>query len=299
MHILTVDQFTRKDVEDFCQRADALRRSSKSLIAGKNKILTNLFYEASTRTSSSFQAAMYKLGGNVVSINDVNYSSVSKGENLEDTIRTMACYSDVIVLRHPEIGAAQRASLVSSVPIINAGDGAGEHPTQALLDFYTIWREQESVEGITVTLIGDLKHGRTVHSLSKLLRMWDVKFNFISPPSFTMPDEYVKAGDYQSTNLSDVIKDTDVLYVTRVQKERIVPVLGLAIPVDIGSDMSYGVGLDDMAVAKNTMSLMHPLPRNEEIPAVIDDDPRAAYFRQMENGLWMRTALLEKVLTQV
>lgn len=293
MHILSVDQFTRKDVEAFCHRAEALRRSSKSNTAGRNKILTNLFYESSTRTSSSFQAAMYKLGGNVVSINDVNYSSVSKGENLEDTIRTMACYSDVIVLRHPEIGAAKRAAEVSSVPVINAGDGAGEHPTQALLDFYTIWREQESLEGITVTLMGDLKHGRTVHSLSKLLRAWDVKLKFVSPPELGMPSEYLRPGDEEVFDLNEVLKNTDVLYVTRVQKERFlmaeVPILPL----------SYEVTADHMKRAKDTMTLMHPLPRNEEIPASIDADPRAAYFRQMENGLWMRTALLEKVLTQV
>lgn len=293
MHILSVDQFTRQDVEEFCRRADVLRRSPKTNRAGQGKLLANLFYEASTRTSSSFHAAMHKLSGNVLPINDVNYSSVSKGENLEDTIRTLACYSDVIVLRHPEIGAAKRAAQVSTVPIINAGDGAGEHPTQALLDFYTIWREQESLEGLTVTLMGDLKHGRTVHSLSKLLRLWDVKLNFVSPPELGMPNEYTLPGDGQVFDLNEVIRTTDVLYVTRVQKERFVmseiPILNL----------SYELTLDHMARAKETMTLMHPLPRNEEIPASIDADPRAAYFRQMENGLWMRTALLEKVLTQV
>lgn len=293
MHILSVDQFTRQDVEKFCQRADALRRTKKSNKAAEGKLLANLFYEASTRTSSSFHAAMHKLSGNVLPINDVNYSSVSKGENLEDTIRTLACYADVIVLRHPEIGAAKRAAEVSSVPIINAGDGAGEHPTQALLDFYTIWREQENLDGLTVTLMGDLKHGRTVHSLSKLLRLWNVKLKLVSPPELGMPREYLQPGDEEVFDLNEVLKATDVLYVTRVQKERFlvaeVPILNL----------SYELTLDHMARAKDTMTLMHPLPRNDEIPASIDDDPRAAYFRQMENGLWMRTVLLEKVLTQV
>jgi aspartate carbamoyltransferase catalytic subunit len=293
MHILSVDQFSRQDVEEFCQRAEALRRTKKTNKAAQGKLLANLFYEASTRTSSSFHAAMHKLSGNVLPINDVNYSSVSKGENLEDTIRTLSCYADVIVLRHPEIGAAKRASLVSTVPIINAGDGAGEHPTQALLDFYTIWREQEELEGITVTLMGDLKHGRTVHSLAKLLRLWNVKLNFVSPPELGIPREYKRDGDGEAFDLNEFIRTTDVLYMTRVQKERFVmsevPILNL----------SYELTLEHMSRAKETLTLMHPLPRNEEIPSSIDVDPRAAYFRQMENGLWMRTVLLEKVLTQV
>lgn len=292
MHILSVDQFTRADVEEFCRRADELRyraQTGKVISTAKGKILTNLFYEASTRTSSSFQAAMYKLGGNVIGINDVSYSSVSKGENLEDTIRTMASYSDVIVLRHPEIGAAKRASLVSPVPVINAGDGAGEHPTQALLDFYTIWREQGRVDGLEITLMGDLKHGRTVHSLSKLLRMWNVHLNFVAPPSLAMPLEYVREYDQEYEFLDSVIETTDVLYVTRVQKERM---KGMEL------ESAYEVGTSDLEHAKEALTIMHPLPRNEEIHTDVDSDPRAAYFRQMENGLWMRTALLEKVLTQ-
>lgn len=293
MHILSVDQFTPEFVQDLFRLALVKRAGSYAIDHTRFKILTNLFYEPSTRTSSSFQAAMYKLGGSVVSINDVNYSSVSKGENLEDTIRTMACYSDAIVLRHPEVGAAHRASLVSSVPIINAGDGTGEHPTQALLDIFTIWREQESLDGLTVTMMGDLLHGRTVHSLSKLLRHWDVKFNFVSPPELCMPREYVKPGDVEVMDLDEVIQNTDVLYVTRVQKERFADIL------DIGLiPTNYEVTQAHMDAAKTTMTLMHPLPRNSEIPASLDSDPRSAYFRQMENGMWIRAALLDKVLTQ-
>ena len=301
MHILSVDQFTRQDVEEFCRRADALRRTKKSNKVGQGKLLANLFYEASTRTSSSFHAAMHKLSGNVLPIQDVSYSSVSKGENLEDTIRTLACYADVIVLRHPEIGAAKRAALVSPVPVINAGDGAGEHPTQALLDLYTIWREHDGeIDGLTVTLMGDLKHGRTVHSLSKLLRHWNVKQNFVAPAALTIPDDYIKNarslvnpdGEIQTSDLQAVIADTDVLYVTRVQKERLSD-------GDLKTDFSYCLTMREMDMAKSTMCVMHPLPRVGEIASEVDSDPRAAYFRQMENGLWMRTVLLEKVLTQV
>lgn len=299
MHILTVDQFTRTDVEELCRRADELRyreKTGKQITSLSGKILTNLFYEASTRTSCSFQAAMYKLGGNVVSINDVNYSSVSKGENLEDTIRTMASYSDAIVLRHPRIGAAQRASLVSRVPVINAGDGAGEHPTQALLDLYTIWREQGQVDGLKIAMIGDLKNGRTVHSLSKLLRMWNTELILISPEMLSMPSQYVKDQDTEHhvvELLKDHVEDIDVLYVTRVQKERMMGGMDVTMP------WSYNLTMDHMTSVKSTATIMHPLPRNEEIHPDIDNDPRAAYFRQMENGLWMRAALLEKVLTQV
>lgn len=291
MHILTVDQFSRHDVEQLCLRADELRRTTKPNKAGEGKLLANLFYEASTRTSSSFFAAMNKLGGITLPIQDVSYSSVSKGENLEDTIRTLACYADAIVLRHPDVGAAERASKVSSVPIINAGDGTGEHPTQALLDFYTIWREQETLEGLEVTMMGDLKHGRTVHSLSKLLRLWNIKQNFVSPPELSMPLDYVKDQDTVTTRLETVIGRSDILYVTRVQKERM--------DDNVAIDYKYCLTMRELNMAKITTSVLHPLPRVGEIANEVDSDPRAAYFRQMENGLWMRTALLEKVLTQV
>ena len=230
---------------------------------------------------------MIKLGGNVIPINDVNYSSVSKGENLKDTIRTMGSYADVIVLRHPEVGAVERAAKVSQVPIINGGDGVGEHPTQALLDLYTIQNTFDRVDGLTVTLMGDLKHGRTVHSLVKLLRLYDVKVNFVSPEELAMPSEYVQPDDRATTNIDDVISDTDVLYVTRVQRERMtIP----AAPTD-----AYKLTAENMVAAKEKMIVMHPFPRVDELDPAIDDDPRAAYFKQMRNGLWVRMALIDKV----
>lgn len=295
-HVLSVDKYDRGLIDELFNHTRML--SAVAIGIGGNapamvqckatgKTLVNLFYEPSTRTSSSFHAAMLKLGGNVIAINDVNYSSVSKGENLEDTIRTMASYADVIVLRHPEKGAVDRAAAVSPVPIINGGDGVGEHPTQALLDLYTIFSEHGTIDGLTVTLMGDLKHGRTVHSLAKLLRLYDVKINLVSPEELAMPAEYVRSEDTITTNLDEVIAGTDVLYVTRVQRER------MAIPA--ASTDAYKVTLDDLASAKEKMIIMHPFPRVDELDPAIDSDPRAAYFRQMKNGLWVRMAIIDKV----
>jgi aspartate carbamoyltransferase len=287
-HVLSVDQFDKKFLDEIFYQAEWISRSAGHSIAHlRGKLLANLFYEPSTRTSSSFYAAMSRLGGTVLPINDVTFSSVSKGEILEDTVRTLACYSDVIVLRHPEVGAAARAAACSPVPIINAGDGIGEHPTQALLDLYTIHAEQGRLDGLTLTMMGDLKHGRTVHSLVKLLRLYDVRFNFVSPAELRMPAEYIRPEtDHEIVDLNVAIDRTDVLYVTRVQKERFDPV----------GDVDYAVTPEHMAAAKPTMTLMHPLPRVNEIPLSLDADPRAAYFRQMRNGLFVRMALLMHVL---
>lgn len=294
-HVLSVDKYDRGLIDELFKHASTLAAvaygiggNAPAFVQSKatGKTLVNLFYEPSTRTSTSFHAAMIKLGGNVIPINDVNYSSVSKGENLEDTIRTMGSYADVIVLRHPEVGAVSRAATVSRVPIINGGDGVGEHPTQALLDLYTIQKTFDRVDGLTVTLMGDLKHGRTVHSLVKLLRLYDVKVNFVSPEELAMPSEYVQPGDRVTTNLDDVIAETDVLYVTRVQRER----------MPAGSSVeAYRLMADDMAKAKEKMIVMHPFPRVDELDPAIDSDPRAAYFKQMRNGLWVRMAIIDKV----
>ena len=284
--VLSVDQFSKSDITGIFASADRLAVSRTMPLGGKS--IANLFYEPSTRTSSSFYAAMTKLGGTVIPINEVNYSSVSKGETLEDTIRTLECYADAIVLRHYEDDATERAVNVSSVPIINAGNGSGEHPTQALLDLYTIQREKGRIDGLTITMMGDLKYGRTVHSLSKLLRMYDVKLRFVAPAELCMPSEYCRDGDAEFADLDDVIADTDVLYVTRVQKERI--------PGAIAIDFDYAVTPDHMARAPQDMALMHPMPRVGEIPASLDNDPRSAYFRQMRYGLYVRMALLVAML---
>ncbi len=298
--ILSVSQFDRDDLETIFGVAHEMlgmveRIGTFDLLKGK--VLTNLFYEPSTRTSSSFVAAIERLGGSVIQINNVTYSSVSKGETLEDTVRTMGCYTDAIVLRHPEKGAVARAAAASEKPVINAGDGPGEHPTQALLDAYTIREEMGEMDGLTVTMLGDLKYGRTVHSLAKLLALYDVKLNYVSPDILRMPEYLVEEVDaaglkqYETRDLDEVLPETDVLYVTRIQKERFED----PAQYDEVKD-SYVITADTMTRAKERMAVMHPLPRVGEIATEVDADPRAAYFRQMEYGMYVRMALLALVL---
>ncbi len=298
--ILSVNQFSREDLNYIYEVAHEMREmvtrvGTFDLLKGK--ILANLFYEPSTRTSSSFTAAMERLGGSVIPINEVRYSSVSKGESLPDTVRSLECYADVIVLRHPEVGASALAAKYARKPIINAGDGVGEHPTQALLDLFTIIEELGSADGLTVTMLGDLKNGRTVHSLSRLLSLFGVKLNYVAPEVLQMPQEIISEladkGVHQHayTELDPVIANTDVLYVTRVQKER------FASEADYDAVKSlYVIDAQIMAKAKQNMIVMHPLPRVGEIAEEVDADPRAAYFRQMEYGLYTRMALLAMVL---
>lgn len=298
--ILSVKQFNRTDLEYIFGVAHEMREmvarvGTFDLLKGK--ILANLFYEPSTRTSSSFTSAMERLGGSVIPINEVRYSSVSKGESLPDTVRTLECYADVIVLRHPEVGASALAAQYARKPIINAGDGIGEHPTQALLDLLTITEELGVVDGLTVTMLGDLKYGRTVHSLARLLSLYQVKLHYVSPDILRMPPEIIaelnEKGIPQEEHrtLEDVLSETDVLYVTRVQKERF---------ADLEDydrvKGAYVITPEVMTAAKEKMIVMHPLPRVGEISMELDDDPRAAYFRQMEYGLYVRMALLAMVL---
>jgi aspartate carbamoyltransferase catalytic subunit len=261
-------------------------------------VLSCLFYEPSTRTSASFIAAMERLGGSVIPITQgVQFSSVSKGETLADTIRTLEQYSDVIVLRHPEIGSAQTAADYAEIPIINAGDGPGEHPTQALLDLFTIREELGTVDGLKVAMVGDLRYGRTVHSLTKLLAQYDVSLRFVSPEILRMPmvimNEIIDAGlDVRETHdVADVIENADVLYVTRVQKERFTDLAQYEEVRD-----HYEITPELMEKAKENMIVLHPLPRVGEIHYAIDADPRAAYFRQVKNGMYIRMALLAAVL---
>jgi aspartate carbamoyltransferase len=298
--ILSVSQFERSDLEVLFEVAHEMaemvqRIGTFDLLKGK--VLTNLFYEPSTRTSSSFVAAIERLGGSVIQINNVTFSSVSKGESLADTVRTMEQYTDAIVLRHPEQGSAAEAAAATAKPIINAGDGAGEHPTQALLDAHTIREEMGGIDGLTITMVGDLKYGRTVHSLAKLLTLYDVKINYVSPEILRMPELLVKEVDaagidqIETTDLDAVLGDTDVLYVTRIQKERFSDPSEYEQVKD-----SFVISPETMSGAKQRMALMHPLPRVGEITTDVDSDPRAAYFRQMEYGMYTRMALLALVL---
>jgi aspartate carbamoyltransferase len=300
--IISVRQFSKEDLAYVFGVAHEMRGMVERVGTFdllKGKILANLFYEPSTRTSSSFTASMERLGGSVIPINEVKYSSVSKGETLADTVRTLECYADVIVLRHPEVGSAALAAEAARKPVINAGDGVGEHPTQALLDTFTIFEELGVgvVDGLTVTMLGDLKYGRTVHSLARLLSMYDVKLNYVSPDILRMPKEVMEEvgargiPQQECMRLEEVLPSTDVLYVTRVQKERFED------PADYEKVKgAFVVNPEVMTIAKKQMIVMHPLPRVTEISMDFDKDPRAAYFRQMEYGLYVRMALLAMVL---
>jgi aspartate carbamoyltransferase len=243
-------------------------------------------------------AAMQRLGGAVVPISEVKYSSVAKGESLPDTVRTLACYVDVIVIRHPEVGSAALAAKYAGKPVINAGDGAGEHPTQALLDCFTIREEMGRLDNLNVTMLGDLKYGRTVHSLARLLSKFDgIRLDYVSPEILRMPKEVMdevaarKVPQTEHTALAGPLPGTDVLYVTRVQKERFEDPAAYEQVKN-----AYVIDAAVMKSAKPDMIVMHPLPRVIEISMDFDEDPRAAYFRQMEYGLYVRMALLAIVL---
>lgn len=298
--ILSVRQFSRRDLEYIFGVADEMKemvRRVGSFDLLKGKILASVFYEPSTRTSSSFTAAMERLGGSVIPINEVRYSSVSKGESLPDTMRTLEAYADVIVLRHPEVGSAELAAKYARKPIINAGDGIGEHPTQALLDLFTIQQELGRIDGLTITMVGDLKYGRTVHSLARLLTLFNVRLNYVSPEILRMPEyiiDEIKPSNVPQAecfNLEQVLGESDVLYVTRVQKERFEDEKEYE-----SVKNAFIINPAILQHAKDVMIVMHPLPRVGEITLEVDDDPRAAYFRQMEYGLYVRMALLAMVL---
>ncbi|MBR5262280.1 MAG: aspartate carbamoyltransferase [Clostridia bacterium] len=263
------------------------------------KKLATLFFEPSTRTRLSFEAAMYELGGNVLSMSDAKSSSAAKGESVADTAKTISCYADIIAMRHPKEGAPLVASMNASVPVINAGDGGHNHPTQTLADLLTISREKGRFNNITVGFCGDLKFGRTVHSLiSALSRYENVKFVLISPEELKLPS-YVKKDiiqknnlEYvQTTDLEAVMPELDILYMTRVQRERFFNEEDYLRLKD-----SYILTPEKLETAKPDLTIMHPLPRVNEISVAVDDDPRACYFKQVLNGKYMRMALILKLL---
>lgn len=322
-HIITVDQFTGADLQIIFDAAASLKKRSRQNDRGlvevcSGRVMATLFFEASTRTDMSFQTAMRRLGGEVVAAsNGVQFSSVYKGENLADTVRAAGCYADVIVLRHPEVGSTYEAayyldmlsSKIGRQPvIISGGDGIGEHPTQALLDMFTILDFKKSLENLTITMVGDLKHGRTVHSLAKLiarLQGSNVTVNFVAPHSLMMPTDIIQRMRangiivYETDHLTDVLPDSDVIYWTRVQEERFTDRAEYE-AIKGGFVITPPV----LEPAKPDAILMHPLPRKHEMGTpddhdLLDADPRAVYFQQMENGMFVRMALLTKVLRGV
>ena len=300
-HVIESQQFSRSILEDLFARADEIKREPHHFIGRlAGQVMAALFYEPSTRTRLSFEAAMLRLGGETLGTDNAReFSSAAKGETLEDTIQIVGGYADVIVLRHNEEGAAKRAAAVASVPIINAGDGPGQHPTQALLDLYTVRNELGRIDGVRVAMVGDLANGRTVRSLTYLLgKFKDIKVWFVAPPQVAMREDLKAHLDehhvpwIETEDLNAVLPEADVVYMTRIQKERFTdPEAYNAVKG------AYRIDKDAMALMRKYAILMHPLPRVDEISPEVDADPRSAYFRQARNGLHVRMALLDRLLT--
>ena len=299
-HLIDIMQLTTEEIDEMIDTAnDIIANPDKYAEKCKRKKLATLFFEPSTRTRLSFEAAMYELGGNVLGFSEAQSSSAAKGESVSDTIRTVGAYADIIAMRHPKEGAPMVACRKSTVPIINAGDGGHNHPTQTLTDLLTIKREKGHFDGLTIGFCGDLKFGRTVHSLMAAMSRYDnVKFIFISPDELRLP-EYLKEDILdpknikyvETTDLEDAMPQLDILYMTRVQRERFFNEQDYIRLKD-----SYILTPDKLAAAKDSLSILHPLPRVNEISTAVDDDPRAKYFEQVRNGKFIRMALILKLL---
>lgn len=301
-HVIESQQFDRQELGHIFALAAEMREVAQSggndLLAGR--IMASLFYEPSTRTRLSFESAMYRLGGHVITTENAReFSSVSKGETIEDTVRVIGCYADVLVLRHYESGAAQRAAAYSPIPVINAGDGPGQHPTQALLDLFTIQNELGQIDGLRVAMVGDLANGRTVRSLAYLLSLYeDIELIFVAPPAVAMREDIKEhlhrhnVAFREEQDLRAVLPTCDVVYQTRIQKERFADR-----PADYEAARGvYIIDREAMELLPRTAIVMHPLPRVDEISTDVDDDNRAAYFRQVANGVYVRMALLALLL---
>ncbi len=298
--VLSIADFSRKDIDLILKAARKMvpaARGDKPNRTLEGRILATLFFEPSTRTRLSFESAMKRLGGTVIGFAEPMGTSVAKGETLADTIRMVESYGDIIVLRHPQEGAARLAAEFTERPVINAGDGAGQHPTQTLLDLYTIWDERASIDGTKIAVVGDLKYGRTVHSLTYALCNFDVELMFVAPPGLQMPNEvveHVKELGLPLTvtgDLGKVVSEVDVLYVTRIQKERFPDPQEYAKVAG-----SYRVDLALLKEARKGLVVMHPLPRMDEIAPEVDETPHARYFQQAFNGVPVRMALLSLIL---
>jgi aspartate carbamoyltransferase catalytic subunit len=301
--ILHGNQFSKKDIEAIIKNASNFENDLKkkdSLALLKGKILATLFYEPSTRTRLSFEAAMQRLGGGVISMGSVESSSVAKGETLTDTVQTVSQYADVIVIRHPRTGSAREAADAVPIPVINAGDGTGQHPTQALLDIYTIKKELGSLKNLTISMVGDLKNGRTVHALAELLSLFKTRLYFVSPQTLRMPEEItsgLKEKGVEIVETGDMLEaanKSNIIYMTRIQKERF---------GDLSEyervKGSYIINRAFLDRVKRKVVILHPLPRVDEISPEVDTYPGAAYFRQVRNGVFVRMALLAMVLGRI
>ena len=296
-HLISIDDLSKRDIEYILELAEKflpVAQGKKRTTPLEGRLLANLFFEPSTRTRMSFEVAMKRLGGDVINMTAQEASSVAKGETLADTIKVVSKYADVIVLRHPLEGAARFAAENSDVPVVNAGDGAGQHPTQTLLDLYTIKKESK-LENLKIALMGDLKYSRTVHSLIKALTLFNARIYLVSPPTLALPEDFLEEIKsrvrVEEAKLEDVIEEIDVLYVTRIQKERFpdeeeyFKVAG-----------SYKVDAGILERAKSSLIVMHPLPRVDEIDISVDRTPHAKYFQQTFYGVPVRMAILHELL---
>ena len=294
--LISIDDFTKEEYFSVLDAAEQFERKPvQNILDGK--VVATLFFEPSTRTRLSFESAVNYLGGKVIGFSDASSSSVKKGESLKDTILTVCNYSDLIVLRHPREGSARYASEVGTVPIVNAGDGANQHPTQCLLDLYSIRKTQGKLDNLDIAFVGDLKYGRTVHSLVIAMTNFNCRFHLVSPPELKLPSSvkmHIKEKNleyYQYTDLSEVIPMADIIYMTRIQKER------FSDPIDYEKvKNAYILNRSLLGNTKPNMKILHPLPRVNEINEDVDDLPQAYYFQQALNGLYVRQAILKIIL---
>ncbi len=290
-HLISIDDLSKDDIEHILKKTDdfleaAMGRERPRILEGR--ILVNLFFEPSTRTRMSFESAMKRLGGEVINLGSVEASSVAKGESLADTVRVVSGYGDCIVIRHYREGSARFASMVSEVPVINAGDGAGQHPTQTLLDLYTI-RKEVGLRGLKIALVGDLKYSRTVHSLIKALTHFKAEILLVSPEALRLPEELRENGRFAECSLDYAVENADVLYVTRIQKERFPD-------EDEYRKVAGSYRITARMVRDSNVLIMHPLPRVDEIAYDVDSLPNAIYFRQAFYGVPVRMAILSEVM---
>lgn len=288
--LLSIDDLTKEEITEILHTAATIGQH-KDLLRGS--LLASCFFEPSTRTRLSFEAAMHRLGGSVIGFSDASSTSSQKGESLEDTIRIVGQMADVLVIRHPEAGSAARAAKVTTPPVINAGDGANEHPTQTLIDLFTIQQSQGTIDGLSIAIAGDVKYGRTVHSLIKALSLYQVKLYFVAPKELTLPRELketLRAQHIESSSLEDVLGRVDILYMTRIQQERL---KGEKI------QDKYQLKASMLSACKSNLKILHPLPRVDEIENAVDQTSFAHYFEQANNGVPIRMALLALLLGKI
>lgn len=294
--LVSIDDFSTEEIAKILDLASEFEKNPSQNIL-QDKVIASLFFEPSTRTRLSFESAISRLGGKIIGFTDASSSSVSKGETLNDTIKTVSNYSDLIVMRHPIEGSARYASEVAGLPVVNAGDGANQHPTQTLLDLYSIRKTQGTLDNLNVFLVGDLKYGRTVHSLVMAMSRWNTIFNFVSPTELRMPDEYKLYLDnlglkyYEHTDFTEIISRADIIYMTRVQRERFTD------PMEYEKVKNVYVLQNSMLDnTKENMRVLHPLPRVNEIDQDVDSNKKAYYFEQALNGVYTRQAIICSLL---